>query len=129
MINKFKRGITVVAAVIAIAIFSIVAAAGVSLAIKSVRAERNNIINLEVSVHAENALACYRAVGDSENLSADFLTALRNTDDYAEEDEKIVLNKSDYKIVIEADTAHMTFQAKKGDKVLLEYTYGAVNNG
>ena len=126
--RSLKRGTTISAAVIAIAIFSIVAAAGVSLAIKSVRAERNNIINLEVSVHAENALACYRAVG-----SAGLLAALRNTDDdypdYPDEGGKIVLEKSDYKIFIEADSDHMTFQAKKGDKVLLEYTYGAVNNG
>ena len=120
-----KRGITVVAAAVAIAVFSIVAAAGVSLAIKSLKAERNNLINLEVYIHAENALACYRAVGDN-----DFLDALKATGEtYVETDGKIVLEKKpDYTIVIEYTSDSMNFTAKKGEKILLEYAYGGGGN-
>ena len=106
MERKFnsRRGFSIVEVVIAIVVIGIVTIASITLLSRSIAIERQNVRNAEIKIYSENAIECFRFAEDRNG----FFSLIKqvgsfkdeNDDGVLEENEKILLVKSDYTIAI-----------------------------
>ena len=126
-----KKGFSIMEVVIAIAVVSIITVSSITLLSKSVEIESKNIRDMEIAVHVENAVECYRYADNVYN----FWLAIRNTDintwqRIGAHQNKLMLTKETYTIIIEfpsvEDYSSMTIKAKKSadsSEDLYSYTF------
>jgi len=119
---RTKKGFSIMAVVVAIAIISIVSVATTTLMIRSVKIERENLVGMEVSLHAKNAVECFRF----SNSQDEFFDLISKSGDFFRAEEDITLKKRGYTVIINADfnSGLLSFEAIDGEgERLLSLSY------
>ena len=97
-INPLK-GVSLVEVIVAILIITIVSITATTLILSSSRVEERNLRGVEVSVITENAVECFRFAEDKN----EFLTLLSKTGEFSLEEDNVVFQSQNYKVIISAD--------------------------
>lgn len=133
--NRSRKGFSILEAVIAIAVISIITVAAITMVTQSIKVERNNIRDAEIKTYSENAIECFRFANDREEFfslikkTASFVD--ENEDGTLGENERIELKKSDYTIAITVDLLYnnmmITAINSSGTEIFsLDYSIGGI---
>ncbi len=102
-----RKGVSIVEAVIALVIISIISASALSMMMMSVKVERNALTAMEVENSAEDAVDCFRFAKDD----AAFLECLQMTGDFVEEDGNFIMRSPAYTVTIRPGTNQFEYSA------------------
>ena len=133
--KTFKRGFSLLEAIIAIAVISIISVAAITMITQSIRVEKINIRDAEIKLLAENGIECFRFAENKQ----EFFELIKNTANFTDENndgtlgdnERIILAKADYTIVFDVNLLYnnmmITAITSEGVNIFsLEYSLGGV---
>ncbi len=102
---SLKRGVTIIEAVVALAIIAIVSVMSVSMSLSSIKNENKNLRNMEIVAISSTAIDCFNFAETEE----EFLSLLKKSNDNFEvREQKFVLSEKTYTLLLSIESNVLT---------------------